>query len=64
MEYLDRAGELIGRHGSKLYPDQGLAKKEILKAEGDVARAGRFEVREPVLPNWFYEPVTLYDVRA
>ena len=32
MEYLDRAGELFSRHGAKLYLDQVLAKKEILKA--------------------------------
>jgi tetratricopeptide (TPR) repeat protein len=32
MEYLDRAGELFSRHGTKLYLDQVLAKKEILKA--------------------------------
>ena len=32
MEYLDRAGELFNRHGAKLYLDQVLAKKEILKA--------------------------------
>ena len=32
MEYRDRAGELFSRHGAKLYLDQVLAKKEILKA--------------------------------
>ena len=32
MEHLDRAGELFSRHGAKLYLDQVLAKKEILKA--------------------------------
>ena len=32
MEYLDRAGELFSRHGAKLYLDQVLAKKEILRA--------------------------------
>ena len=32
MEYLDRAGELFSRHGAKLYLDQVLAKKELLKA--------------------------------
>ena len=31
-EHLDRAGELFSRHGAKLYLDQVLAKKEILKA--------------------------------
>ena len=32
MEQLDRAGELFSRHGAKLYLDQVLAKKEILRA--------------------------------
>ncbi len=32
MEYLDRAGELFGRYGAKLYLDQVLAKKQILRA--------------------------------
>ena len=32
MEYVDRAGQLFSRHGAKLYLDQVLAKKEILKA--------------------------------
>ena len=32
MEHLDRAGELFSQHGAKLYLDQVLAKKEILKA--------------------------------
>jgi hypothetical protein len=32
MEYLDRAGELFSRHGAKLYLDQVLAEKDILKA--------------------------------
>jgi tetratricopeptide (TPR) repeat protein len=32
MEYLDRAGELFSRHGAKLYLDEVLAKKEILRA--------------------------------
>jgi len=32
MEHLDRAGELFSRHGAKLYLDQVLAKKQILKA--------------------------------
>ena len=31
-EHLDAAGELFARHGAKLYLDQVLAKKEILKA--------------------------------
>ena len=32
MEYLDRAGELFSRQGAKLYLDQVLMKKEILRA--------------------------------
>ena len=32
MGHLDRAGELCSRHGAKLYLEQVLAKKEILKA--------------------------------
>ena len=32
MEYLDQAGELFSHHGAKLYLDQVLAKKGILKA--------------------------------
>ncbi|MEZ4503081.1 MAG: protein kinase [Dehalococcoidia bacterium] len=32
MQHLDAAGELFSRHGAKLYLDQVLAKKEILKA--------------------------------
>ena len=32
MEHLDRAGELFSRHGARLYLDQVLAKKEILRA--------------------------------
>ncbi len=32
MEHLDAAGELFNRYGAKLYLDQVLAKKEILKA--------------------------------
>ena len=32
MEHLDRAGELFSRYGAKLYLDQVLAKKQILKA--------------------------------
>ena len=32
MEYLDRASELFSRHNAKLYLDQVLAKREILKA--------------------------------
>ncbi len=32
MEYSDRAGELFSRFGAKLYLDQVLAKKQILKA--------------------------------
>lgn len=32
MEHLDAAGELFARHGAKLYLDQVIAKKEILKA--------------------------------
>ncbi len=32
MEYLDRAGELFSRYGAKLYLDQVLARKQILKA--------------------------------
>ncbi len=32
MEYLDRAGELFSRYGAKLYLDQVLAKKQMLKA--------------------------------
>ena len=31
-EHLDTAGELFARHGAKLYLDQVIAKKEILKA--------------------------------
>jgi hypothetical protein len=31
-EHLDAAGELFAKHGAKLYLDQVLAKKEILKA--------------------------------
>jgi tetratricopeptide (TPR) repeat protein len=31
-EHLDRAGELFAQHGAKLYLDQVIAKKEILKA--------------------------------
>ena len=31
-EHLDAAGELFAQHGAKLYLDQVLAKKEILKA--------------------------------
>ena len=30
--HLDRAGDLFSRHGAKLYLDQVIAKKEILKA--------------------------------
>jgi tetratricopeptide (TPR) repeat protein len=32
MQHLDRAGALFSQHGAKLYLDQVLAKKEILKA--------------------------------
>jgi hypothetical protein len=32
MQHLDAAGELFARHGAKLYLDQVLAKKEILRA--------------------------------
>jgi len=32
MQNLDAAGELFNRHGAKLYLDQVLAKKQILKA--------------------------------
>ena len=32
IECLDRAGELFSRHGAKLYLDQVLVKKEILRA--------------------------------
>ncbi|MBM4414948.1 MAG: hypothetical protein FJ035_01480 [Chloroflexi bacterium] len=32
MQHLDAAGELFARHGAKLYPDQVIAKKQILKA--------------------------------
>jgi tetratricopeptide (TPR) repeat protein len=32
MRHLDAAGELFARHGARLYLDQVLAKKEILKA--------------------------------
>ena len=32
MEHLDRAGELFSRYGAKLYLDQVLAKKQILRA--------------------------------
>ncbi len=32
MQHLDAAGELFARYGAKLYLDQVLAKKEILKA--------------------------------
>jgi tetratricopeptide (TPR) repeat protein len=32
MQHLDAAGELFAKHGAKLYLDQVLAKKEILKA--------------------------------
>ena len=32
MEHIDRAGELFSRYGAKLYFDQVLAKKQILKA--------------------------------
>jgi hypothetical protein len=32
MQHLDAAGELFSRHGAKLYLDQVLAKKEILRA--------------------------------
>lgn len=32
MEHLDRAAALFSEHGAKLYLDQVLAKKEILKA--------------------------------
>ena len=32
MEHLDRADELFSRYGAKLYLDQVLAKKQILKA--------------------------------
>ena len=32
MEHLDAAGELFARHGAKLFLDQVIAKKEILKA--------------------------------
>jgi hypothetical protein len=32
MQYLDAAGELFAKYGAKLYLDQVLAKKEILKA--------------------------------
>lgn len=31
-EHLDVAGELFAKHGTKLYVDQVLAKKEILRA--------------------------------
>jgi hypothetical protein len=31
-EYLDRSGELFSQYGAKLYLDQVIAKKEILKA--------------------------------
>ena len=30
---LDRAGELFSRHGVKLYLEQALAKKELLRAQ-------------------------------
>ncbi len=32
MEYVDRAGGLFSHFGAKLYLDQVLAKKQILKA--------------------------------
>ncbi len=32
MEHLDGAGELFSRYGAKLYLDQVLAKKQILRA--------------------------------
>ena len=32
MEHLDRAGQLFSHYGAKLYLDQVLAKKQILKA--------------------------------
>jgi hypothetical protein len=32
MQHLDAAGELFAKHGAKLYLNQVLAKKEILKA--------------------------------
>ena len=32
MQYLDRAGELFSHYGAKLYLDQVLAKKQILRA--------------------------------
>jgi hypothetical protein len=32
MQHLDAAGELFARHGAKLYLDQVIAKKQILKA--------------------------------
>jgi hypothetical protein len=32
MEYLDAAGELYSRQGAKLYLDQVIAKKQILRA--------------------------------
>jgi len=32
MEHLDRAGDLFSRYGAKLYLDQVLAKKQILRA--------------------------------
>ena len=33
LEHLDRAGELFSRHGAKLYLDQVLARKGILKPQ-------------------------------
>ena len=32
MQHVDRAGELFSQYGAKLFLDQLLAKKEILKA--------------------------------
>jgi hypothetical protein len=32
MQHLDRAATLFSKHGAKLYLDQVLAKKQILKA--------------------------------
>ena len=32
MQHLDAAGELFAKNGAKLYLDQVIAKKEILKA--------------------------------
>ena len=61
MEYLDRAGELFSRYGAKLYLDQVLAKKQILRA-WEVQMADSTDVAKPSKPG-STEPATRFGCR-